>query len=109
MQLKTKQATGTFFTVLWSSGYIVAKSKGLIWLAFGAEKGRTWLRFALLSTLPLKHCLYVILPFFFPIHLSFYLFQLEYHPAYEMATAFEVHFAALLSSIEQKKQFSKKQ
>lgn len=93
MQLKTKQATGTFFTMLWSSGYIVAKSKGLIWLAFGAEKGRTWLRFAL---------------FFFPIHLSFYLFQLEYHPAYEMATAFEVHFAALLSSIEQKKN-SKKQ
>lgn len=64
------------------------------WTCIWGGEGKDFAEVCLGKPLPRKHLIYVILSFSFPIHLSFDLFQLEYHTVYGMATAFEIHFVA---------------
>lgn len=107
MQLKCKQATGTFFMVLWSSEYIVAKWKGLIWLAFGAEKERILLRFALVRPSPeaFNLCDSFI---FLPHPLVFWFVSTWVSHCLWNGHCFWNSFCSALSFIEKKNNFLKK-
>lgn len=94
MQVKWKQATGTFFYGALVIGLHCCQMKRSYLTGIWGREEEDFTELCLVKPTSSKALLLCDSSIFLS-HPLVILFQLEYHPVYEMATAFEVHFEAL--------------